>query len=301
MKRIAFLLALSVLLLAGCKDTDVLGSMVGSVASVAGVPGSEYAGSVSRSAVAVAKSAEDFTPQQEYYIGRAVGAVLLEKYRVYPDEQTNSYVNLVGQSLALYSDQPRTYGGYRFLILDSNEINAFAAPGGLIFVTRGMLRCCPDEDALAAVLAHEISHVTEKHALRSIKTSRITEAFGVIGSEAAGHFAPAEVSTLTDLLGESVGDIMQTMVVNGYSRAYEREADAGAVRILTKVGYSPDGLTRMLRIMDQRLTPGGSDFAATHPDPQDRIADVAPLMSKTVVPVAPEARKARFELAMQGI
>ncbi|MFW5733972.1 MAG: M48 family metalloprotease, partial [Oceanidesulfovibrio sp.] len=278
MKLIHTALLASLLLLPACKDSQVLGDVVGSMTSMVSAPGSEYAGSVARSAVAVARSAEDFTPEQEYYIGRAVGAVLLDSYRVYPDEDANRYVNLVGQSLALYSDQPQTYGGYRFLILDSEEINAFAAPGGLIFVTRGMLRCCPNEDALAAVLAHEITHVTEKHALRSIKSARATEALGVIGSEAAGHFAPAEISQLTGLLSESVGDIMQTMVVNGYSRDYERDADAGAVRILQRMGYDPAAVALMLHEMDTRLQPGGSDFAATHPDPEDRIADVQPFI-----------------------
>jgi predicted Zn-dependent protease len=71
--------------------------------------------------------------------------------------------------------------------MDSPEINAFAAPGGLIFITRGMLRCCSGEKALAAVLAHEIAHVQGKDALRAIKRSRVTEAFTIIGGEAVKH------------------------------------------------------------------------------------------------------------------
>ncbi len=76
---------------------------------------------------------------------------------------------MLGQSLVIFSDRPETFGGYHFLLLDSNEINAFAAPGGLILVTRGMLQCCANEDELAAVLAHEIAHVEKKHGLTAIK------------------------------------------------------------------------------------------------------------------------------------
>ena len=84
-------------------------------------------------------------------------------------------------TLSKTSDLPETFGGYHFLILDSDEINAFAAPGGFIFVTRGLLRCCKHEDAAAAVLAHEIGHVELRHGLQAIKKSRITTALTTLG------------------------------------------------------------------------------------------------------------------------
>ena len=107
----------------------------------------------------LAKSAEDFTPDQEYYLGRGVAATLLGQYRALRTPAANEYLNLLGQSLAKYSTKPNTFGGYRFLLLDTPEINAFAAPGGLILVTRGLAQCAANEDELAAVLAHEIAHV----------------------------------------------------------------------------------------------------------------------------------------------
>jgi predicted Zn-dependent protease len=88
--------------------------------------------SIVKSYQAVSKSFEDITPQQEYYIGRTVGARILQKYKPYDNPAANRYVNTLGQTLAQASDLPETYGGYHFLIQDSDEINAFAAPGGFI-------------------------------------------------------------------------------------------------------------------------------------------------------------------------
>lgn len=254
--------------------------------------------SVVRVGEAVAKSFEDITPYQEYYIGRAVGANVLGKYPVYDDKKANQYVNELGQTLAMASDRPLTYGGYHFLILDSSDINAFAAPGGLIFITRGMIDCCPDEDALAAVLAHEISHVTLKHGLRSIENSRLTEAFGVAAQEGARHFAPGEVSGLLNAFSGSITDVTKTLVVNGYSRSYEREADKAAVRILTRVGYNKAAIATMLQEMDKRLKPGGMDFAKTHPAPSDRLSDVGVAAAEYPVP---EPRQERYQGALKSI
>lgn len=120
---------------------------------------------VQRVAGAAQRATAEITPRQEYYIGRAVAATILKQYRPWNHPAANAYVNKVGQSLALVSDAPQTFGGYHFLVLDSPEINAFAAPGGLILVSRGLLACCGSEDELAAVLAHEISHVQLKHGL----------------------------------------------------------------------------------------------------------------------------------------
>ena len=94
------------------------------------------------------------------------------------------------------SDLPAIFGGYHFLVLNSNDINAFATPSGLVFVTRGLLRCCRDEDALAAVLAHEIGHIQLRHGMQAIEKARVTEALTTIASEGARTFGPREVAAL---------------------------------------------------------------------------------------------------------
>ena len=293
-------LLLAGLTLFGCNNPDAVSRVIGSFGNVGGAPVGDYAASAVKGAAAVAHAAEDFTPEQEYYIGRAVGASLLTKYKPYGDAKANAYVNEVGQALAMFSDMPQTFGGYHFLILDSDEINAFAAPGGLIFITRGMLRCCAGENALAAVLAHEIGHVQNKDALRAIKRARTTEALAIIGGEAIKHAGGAELSRLTNIFADSIGDIMTTMVNNGYSRTLEYQADKTAVTILVRTGYNPSGLPDMLAEMQKKLTPGGHDFAKTHPAPGDRITELASLARVAEIN-EPPVRASRFKAALGNI
>ncbi|HDQ39537.1 MAG TPA: peptidase M48 [Desulfonatronum sp.] len=265
-----------------------------------GVLDERQAQSVIRAGGAVARSFEDITPEQEYYIGRTVGAVILSKYTPYQNDEANRYVNMVGTLAGLASDRPETFGGYHFLILDSEEINAFAAPGGLIFVTRGMLRCCGSEDAVAAVLAHEVGHVQHQHGLQAIKKSRVTSALTILAAEGAKTLGGQELAQLTEVFEESVSDVVSTLVANGYSRASEREADRAAVTVLARLGYDSAALVDMLEIMGARLTPGGSDFAKTHPSPQSRIADIRPLLPKTR-PAAVAPRQRRFEQVLRQV
>lgn len=288
------------LVLYGCNNPDAVSRVLGSLGSVGGAPVGDYAASAVKGASAVAKAAEDFTPEQEYYIGRAVGASVLAKYQPLNNAKANAYVNEVGQALAMFSDMPQTYGGYHFLILDSAEINAFAAPGGLVFITRGMLRCCAGENALAAVLAHEIAHVQGKDALRSIKRARTTEALAIIGGEAIKHAGGADLARLTNIFADSIGDIMTTMVNSGYSRTLEYQADKTAVAILARTGYDTAGLPDMLAEMQKQLKPGGADFAKTHPAPQDRITELASLARVAEIK-EPPARMARFKAALGNI
>lgn len=299
--RLAALVFLCLLALAGCKGAEIVGGIARDMGlNVAGVPVGDYAESAIRSGEAVARSMEDFTPEQEYYIGRAVTATLLRTYRPLNNQAAGDYVNTLGQSLALFSEMPLTYAGYHFQIVDSGEINAFAAPGGFILVTRGLIRCCPNETALAAVLAHEIAHVQNRDALRAIQKARITEALGIIGSETIKHTAGAELKQLTGIFADSVGDVMTGMVNNGYSRAYEYEADQGAVGILDRAGYDSAGLVLMLQGMKSRLVPGGSDFAKTHPAPADRIGKLAGLNAGAMAG-EPKARESRFRKALGSL
>jgi predicted Zn-dependent protease len=247
---------------------------------------------------AVTRSFENFTPEQEYYIGRTVGGIILEKYRPYNNTKVNRYINVLGQTLAQASDLPETYGGYHFLVLDSDEINALAAPGGLIFITRGLLKCCRNEDAVAAVLAHEIGHVQLKHGLQAIKTSRVTSALTLIGIESTKAFGGEELADLTRTFEGSIMDITGTLINSGYSRTFESQADAAAVTILKRVGYDPNGLIDMLKVMENRLKPGGLDFAKTHPSPASRIENIQKIVGKYTEVKTPAVRQARFMAAL---
>jgi len=260
---------------------------------------------IQQGAQAVAKSSEDITPEQEYYIGRAVAAKLLGARKPYDAAAATDYVNLLGVTLSLSSERPETFGGYHFLIVDSDEINAFAAPGGDILVTRGLLRCATSEETVAAILAHEISHVARQHGLKAIKQDRLTKAVIGVGSAAAQVLGPDDLADQTATFKDSVGDVTSTLVNSGYSRDQELEADRLALDTLRAAGYSPWALEDMLKVMQKRLKSGGLDFAKTHPDPRVRIAAIEKALKGSAPPaVSPEAtaqRQARYEAALGNI
>ena len=284
-----------------CATIETATTLATAVGEHAGVISHSQAESVRKSTVAVSRSLEDFTPEQEYYIGRAVGAVVLSKYPAYANTQVNQYINTLGQTLAAASNKPEIFGGYHFVVLDSDDINAFATPSGLIFVTRGLIRCCPTEDALAAILAHEIGHVQLRHGMQSIEKARVTEALTVLAQEGAKTLGSREVAQLAETFSGAISDIANSMINNGYSRTFEYQADQASVVLVQRVGYNPEGLVDMLTVMEKKLKPGGLDFAKTHPAPRDRITEIQS-HNQTFTPVAtPNIRQERFLKAIGPI
>ena len=295
------LLIVAAALLTGCESMDAVAQIGTAVAVATGTIDQSQAESIQKSAKAVARSFQDFTPEQEYYIGRTVGAVIVNKYKPYDNPAATRYINLLGQTLARASDLPETFNGYHFLILDSDEINAFAAAGGFIFITRGLLRCCRDEDAAAAVLAHEIGHVQSRHGLQAIKKSRVTAALTTLAVEGTKTFSGQELAELVTTFEGSITDITTTLINNGYSREFEQQADRAAVAILQRVGYDPNGLMEMLKTMQSRLRPGGPDFAKTHPSPLSRMADIQKITGPLGAVATPAPRQRRFSEYLGGI
>ncbi|MGE4299174.1 MAG: M48 family metallopeptidase [Desulfovibrionaceae bacterium] len=243
----------------------------------------------------------DITPEQEYYLSRAVTATLLATYPTTDSRPAYDYVNLLGQTLAMASDRPSTFGGYHFIILDSPEINAMAAPGGHILVTKGLIRCCESEDALAAVLAHEISHVALRHGVKAIMSSRLNSEALDLALTGAKTLAGAELAAVVNAFGDSVADIVQTLIQDGYSRSDEYAADAAAVRILARTGYNPRALADMLAIMGERLRADAHDFSGTHPPPRDRILALDDMLEGYPDVDTPQLRQSRFHTTLQGI
>ena len=280
------------LLLAGCAEVTKIGTSVG-VAT--GKISEEQKQNLDKSSE---KASEKITPEQEYYIGRSVAATILTTYKPFDQAAATRYLNVLGQTLAMASAKPETFGGYHFSILDTDEINAFAAPGGLIVVSRGLIRCCRNEDALAAVLAHEVGHVEKEHGLNAIEKGRKTAFMTTLAVTAGKSLGGTELADLTKAFEGTIGDITNTMVNSGYSRQSEFEADAAAVRILRSVGYNPEGLVDMLAQMQKKLKPGSHGFGATHPAPKDRIEAVRKLIGASTTIAEPAARKQRFTAAV---
>lgn len=220
-------------------------------------------------AKAATEASRRLSPEEEYFVGRAVAASIFSTYRPYDCYELNAYLNKLGQGLALYSSRPEIYAGYRFIVLDSGEINAFASPGGHILVTRGLLGKVQSEDELAAVLAHEIAHISLGHGLASVQGARITQ----IASEfaiSAGHASGGDIAAFTSAFGDSISELAKTIVISGYSQAYEFQADIEARNIIVAAGYDPNALSRLIGHLPGREGGNASGFAVTHPEPLSR-------------------------------
>lgn len=251
---------------------------------------------------ALRDSFSDITEEEEYYIGRAVSAMILAQYPAYQNQALNAYVNQVGNAVAVHSERPEIYAGYHFMVLNSDEVNALAAPGGFVFITKGLLKRCRDEEMLGCVLAHEVGHVSAKHGLRSIKKSRLVDAFKIMGQEASRKYGPQELAQLTSVFEDVLGDIAGQLIERGYDRKYEYEADKLGATVGARTGYSPNGLVDFLQTMVDQ--PGASDkgWFKTHPSAQDRIKRVEKEIGKLKVkPAKQDVRTSRFQQATKGI
>lgn len=257
--KLLFILLAAFLLLPACRLENITADQIGMI---------------SRSVTSTVKAARPISEEEEYYVGRAVAAKILSSQPLVHNKKLTDYVNLVGQSVALHSEKPFTHGGYHFAVLESSEMNAFACPGGLIFITRGMLNAVRNEDELAAVLAHEVGHINHRDGIGAISQSRWTEALTVIGSEAARNYGSQDVAKLVGLFEGSIDDVFKTLVVNGYGRSQEYAADLASLKYLDAAGYDPNALKIFLdRLMAQAKGPEGG-IMKTHPATSDRVDNV---------------------------
>jgi predicted Zn-dependent protease len=285
----------------GCQTMEAVTGAGADIAAATGAITGKQAESIKKSSKAASQAFEEFTPENEYYIGRTIAANILSKYKAYQNMGPNQYINLVGQTVAQASDKPETFKGYHFLILDTDEINAFAAPGGLILVSRGLLRCCKSEDALASVLAHEVAHVQLGHGMGAIRGSRYTSLGKIAGVELAKNLGGEQLAQAAEIFDGTVGDIMKKMIDNGYQSSQEYDADNAAVTIVKRVGYNPAALKDMLEQMEKQLGSNSGGFGKTHPTPHNRLQNIEPLLKGVSSSKEPSVRKARFSKVIQGI
>ena len=221
----------------------------------------------------------EFTPEDEYYLGRAVAANILAVYKPYTrNPEMTQYLNRICQTLAINSSRPVAYNGYHVIILDSPEFNAFASSGGHIFVTKGLVQAATSEDMLAAVIAHELAHIILKHSIEIINDMKLSGEMSAMADKAA-DLAGRDSSAVQRLMffRNSVSKTMDTLMKNGYSQSQEFNADLEAMVLLAYAGYDPSALLDMLKVLQrvQRSQKGG--FSTTHPSPGERIANVEKL------------------------
>jgi predicted Zn-dependent protease len=228
------------------------------------------------------KKAENagYSPRDVYYLGRAVAANIISRYRPYKQNgELGAYLNKICSALIVNSPVkgPVMYNGYHVQVLNSDEINAFASPGGHIFITRGLVGCAPSEDALAAVIAHEIAHVQLEHAISLLTDKDIALMLELDQVARQSRQSAAQIRPVPknlDALQESVQAMADALFTSGYSQRQEFEADIYAVSLLDAAGYRSSALVDLLRTLQQRQVEPGASFYRTHPMPSQRINNV---------------------------
>ena len=246
MIRYRILIVAGLALLASCKTIDI-----NQLASASGT---------FKQAFVPASAAE------EDDIGRQSAAVLLGAAPLLEDARVQAYVNKVGMWLAQHSDRPDLR--WRFAVLDDPDINAFAAPGGYVFITKGLLARLQNEAELAGVLAHEIGHVVATHHLIAIRKEARLKLAGMAvqaALEDKGH----DTRELAALANGA-----KLVYSRGLDRRDEHDADSIGVVLAARAGYDPYGLMTVLQTLD-RMNPASGELGLllkTHPKPADRIA-----------------------------
>jgi predicted Zn-dependent protease len=208
---------------------------------------------------------------KERQIGEEEAKNVAAEIGLYDDAALVEYVGTVGARLV--GAAPHRNLTYTFHVVDMEEPNAFALPGGPVYVSRGLLALINDEDELAGVLAHEIAHVAAKHAVRRVSRAVPLAVVTGLGAAVTGIVSP----TLGRLVG-GVGGLAGALVLAPYSRGQEREADLVGQEIVVRAGWDPAGLSRSLHTLErEEALHGGSpramSFFATHPPLPRRVAD----------------------------
>lgn len=257
--------------------------------------------SAKKTSEALGKAQEEITPEEEYYIGRAVAAQLLTQYKPLKNEKLQAYLNKICYALVINSSKPELYNGYRVMVLDSNEVNAFATPGGHILVTKGLIKCTENEDALAAVIAHEVAHIQLQHAVKAIKSKRTRAAISSAAKTTTYALGNDALNGMVDSFDENIGDIVRTMTTAGYSKQQEFDADNNALKLLENAGYDPHGLESMLKTLQQKASSSSGGMYSTHPSPESRLSNVNMRLGKYQYVSNQSVRMPRFKAALAGL
>lgn len=239
---------------------------------------------------------------QELSIGRDAHQQILKQYPRYPDEALQAYVQQVGERVARHSHRGQL--DYHFTVIDSPDINAFALPGGYIYIHRGLMAYLGSEAELAAVLGHEVGHVTARHGVRQQSQST---AWGLLGQAVAMGTGVGAAADVTGVLGNAV--------VRGYGRDMELEADGLGAQYLARGGYDPQAMIEVVKVLklqedfarDQAAARGeqqpvGSYHGLfdTHPDNDRRLQQVIG-PARALVAGQQEVNREAFLKRLQGL
>jgi len=205
---------------------------------------------------------------EERALGQDVAATLLGASKPVANPKLQQYVNRVGLWVALQGSRPEL--PWRFAVLDNPNVNAFATPGGYVFITRGLLERLNSEAELAGALGHEIAHVEKKHHLKAMKKDA---GMKLLGRGAARAIGGAGSAGDRERLGKVAG-VAKGLYARGLDKADEFDADERGVALATRAGYDPYGLAQVLQTLDS-VNADSTQFALlfkTHPKPAERLA-----------------------------
>lgn len=177
--------------------------------------------------------------EEEIKMGREEHQKIIAHFGVYRDPDLQAYVDMVGQRVAKQSSRPELE--YTFTVLDDELINAMALPGGFIYVTRGILTHMNSESELAAVLGHEVAHVTQKHAFKAQNRGKAMQALSTVAAILTQNGSVAEI-----------GNLFGGVLLRGYGREQELEADTVGAEYMAKAGYSPDAMLATIEILKNK-------------------------------------------------
>lgn len=205
------------------------------------------------------------TAAEERSIGQEVSDKIVNDFGVVQDAAVTKYVTLVGRVLADAGTRPEL--DWQFVVLDTDGVNAFAAPGGFVHITRGLLGLLKNEAELAGVLAHELIHATEKHTVNAIQKGDTVK---LVGNEAGSG------GLTQNLISQIAQKAYSDVINNNFNRSDENEADDKGAQLANKVGYAASGLTTALnKLVDRNAgqqEPNG--LFASHPQMKDRLANI---------------------------
>jgi beta-barrel assembly-enhancing protease len=225
----------------------------------------------SKDVAKVAKGVLGIGPEEERLIGESVAVEIIGRHGgILRDEAITRRVNLLGLALAFYSTRPAL--NWKFAVLDSSAINGFSAPGGSVFLTRGLYEKVASSDhALAAVLAHEIAHVTERHALKIIARGEF-----IAGTSTLALKHSRDAATVESQLRQfdtGISDLARTILEKGFDSKTELSADKGGRALASTLGFAPGALRQVLNQLQQEKGDPKTTFS-THPPLSERIKNL---------------------------
>ncbi|HZR27475.1 MAG TPA: M48 family metalloprotease [Terriglobales bacterium] len=223
---------------------------------------------------------QEWTPEQEEAVGRASAVRMIHVFGLYVNPAMTNYVNLVGNTVAQFGTRPMQY---HFAILDTEMVNAFAMPGGYVFITRGALANISNESELAGVLAHEVAHVDGRHLERMIRDKKITGIAVQTGAEVGASQASGVAGFAAGMVDQYAAQAITAALTMNYGPDKERDADKAGTEFAAKAGYDPAGLRNFLAMLQQAASDPkfkqatGMLNGKTHPPLKDRVSKLTEL------------------------